>query len=62
MNNYLQDVGFEFEIGSPIGIRTVCRRIREDLGISGLKSQIDMTVETPLKYNGEIATAFWRIE
>ena len=35
MNNYLQDVGFEFEIGSPIGIRTVCRRISEDLGISG---------------------------
>ena len=59
MNNYLQDVGFEFEIGSPIGIRTVCRRISEDLGISGLKSHVDMTVTTPLKYNGEIATPVW---
>ena len=37
MNNYLQDVGFEFEIGSPIAIRTVCRNLREDLGIGGIK-------------------------
>ena len=56
---YLQDIGFEFEIGSPWAIRTTVNKIRNDLGITGLKSQVDMTVETNHKYNGEIATPVW---
>ena len=56
---YLLDVGFEFEIGAPWGMRTVCQKISRELGIKGLKSQIDMTVVTNAKYNGEIATPVW---
>ena len=48
---YLQDIGFEFEIGSPWAISTTVNKIRNDLGITGLKSQVDMTVETNHKYN-----------
>ena len=59
MNNHIQDVGFEFEIGSPIAMRTVAKNIARDLGIKGLKAQIDMTVESPLKYNGELSTPVW---
>ena len=32
-----KQIGFEFEIGSPIGLRGVCKRIKNELGISGLK-------------------------
>ena len=54
-----KQVGFEFEIGSPIGLRTVCTRIKNELGISGLKSVQEYTVETQLKCNGEIVTPVW---
>ena len=59
MNNHIQDVGFEFEIGSPFAMRTVAKKIAADLGIKGLKAQVDMTVETPSKYNGELSTPVW---
>ena len=55
MNSYIQDVGFEFEIGSPFAMRTVAKKIADDLGIKGLKAQVDVTVETPQKYNGELS-------
>ena len=54
-----KQVGFEFEIGSPIGLRAVCTRIKNELGIVGLKNVEDYTVETQLKYNGEIITPVW---
>ena len=53
------DVGFEFEIGSPWTMQTTVRKIRQELGIVGLKDQIDMTVETAAKHNGEISTPVW---
>ena len=53
------DVGFEFEVGSPWTMKTTVRKIREDLGISGLTPQVDVTVETNAKYNGEISTPVW---
>lgn len=56
---HLMDVGFEFEVGSPWTMKTTVRKIREDLGISGLTPQIDVTVETNAKYNGEISTPVW---
>jgi hypothetical protein len=54
-----KQIGFEFEIGSPISLRTVCRRIKSELGIAGLKTVEEFTVETPLKHNGEIITPVW---
>jgi len=54
-----KQVGFEFEIGSPISLLTVCRRIKSELGISGLKTVQEFTVETQLKHNGEIITPIW---
>ena len=54
-----KQVGFEFEIGSPISLLTVCRRIKSELGISGLKTVQEFTVETQLKHNGEIITPVW---
>ena len=54
-----KEIGFEFEIGSPWGMKNTCDRIRRDLGITGLKPQADCTVVTPQKYNGEIATPVW---
>ena len=54
-----KQIGFEFEIGSPIGLRRVCTKIKEELGIGGLKSVQDFTVETQLKCNGEIVTPVW---
>ena len=56
---HLMDVGFEFEVGSPWTMKTTVRKIREDLGISGLTPQVDVTVETNAKYNGEISTPVW---
>ena len=53
------DVGFEFEIGAPWTMRTVTNKIGAELGIRGLKTQVDMTVETKAKYNGEITTPVW---
>ena len=53
------DVGFEFEIGAPWVMRTVVKKIATDLGIRGLVAQVDMTVETKAKYNGEISTPVW---
>jgi hypothetical protein len=55
----LMDVGFEFELGSPWTMQTTVRKIRQELGIVGLKDQIDMTVETAAKHNGEISTPVW---
>jgi len=52
-------IGFEFEIGSPWTMKTTVRKIREELGIAGLKPQVDYTVETPQEYNGEITTPPW---
>ena len=54
-----KQIGFEFEIGSPIALRTVCNKIKNELGISGLKSVQEYTVETQLKCNGEIVTPVW---
>ena len=54
-----KEIGFEFEIGSPWGMKSTCDRMRRDLGITGLKPQVDVTVETPHKYNGEISTPVW---
>ena len=54
-----KQVGFEFEIGSPISLLTVCRRIKNELGITGLKTAEEFTVETQLKFNGEIITPVW---
>ena len=48
----LMDVGFEFELGSPWTMQTTVRKIRQELGIVGLKDQIDMTVEPAAKHNG----------
>ena len=56
---HLMDVGFEFEIGAPWVMRTVVKKIATDLGIRGLVAQVDMTVETKAKYNGEISTPVW---
>jgi|TARA_R110000824_G_scaffold401567_2_gene612940 hypothetical protein len=56
---YLMDVGFEFEIGAPWAMRTVARKIGAELGIRGLKVEVDLTVETNAKYNGEISTPVW---
>ena len=52
-------IGFEFEIGSPWTMKTTARKIRQELGIAGLKHQVDYTVETPQEYNGEITTPPW---
>ena len=54
-----KQIGFEFEIGSPIGLRTVCKKIKDELGIVGLKTVEDYTVETKLKCDGEIITPVW---
>ena len=54
-----KEIGFEFEIGSPRGMKNTCDRMRRDLGITGLKPQVDVTVETPRTYNGEISTPVW---
>ena len=54
-----KQIGFEFEIGSPIGLRRVCNGIKNDLGITGLKAVEDYTVETKLKCNGELITPVW---
>ena len=54
-----KQIGFEFEIGSPIGLRTVCTKIKNELGITGLKPVEEYTVETKLKCNGEIITPVW---
>ena len=54
-----KQIGFEFEVGSPMGLQTVCNRIKKDLNITGLKKKVDMTVETPATYNGEIVTPIW---
>ena len=59
--NYLMDVGFEFEIGAPWAMSTVIRKISRELGIKGLKAQVDMTVATNAKYNGEISTPVWSL-
>ena len=52
-------IGFEFEIGSPWTMKTTVNKIRKELGITGLKAQVDYTVETPQEYNGEITTPPW---
>ena len=52
-------IGFEFEIGSPWTMKTTVNKIRKELGITGLKAQVDYTVETPQKYNGEVTTPPW---
>ena len=54
-----KQIGFEFEIGAPIAMRTVCKKIKDELGITGLKTQEDYTVITPQKYDGEIVTPVW---
>ena len=54
-----KQIGFEFEIGSPIALRSVCNKIKNELGIAGLKTVVDFTVETKLKCNGEIVTPAW---
>ena len=54
-----KQIGFEFEIGSPIGLRTVCKKIKDELGIVGLKTVEEFTVETQLKCDGEIITPVW---
>ena len=54
-----KQIGFEFEIGSPIGLRTVCNKIKKELGITGLKPVEEYTVETQLKCDGEIITPVW---
>ena len=54
-----KQIGFEFEIGSPIGLRTVCKKIKDELGIGGLKTVEEFTVETNHKYDGEIITPVW---
>ena len=51
-----KQIGFEFEIGSPLGLQTTCNRIKKDLNILGLKAKEDLTVETPARYSGEIVT------
>ena len=58
---YLMDVGFEFEIGAPWTMQTVANKIGAELGIRGLKTQVDMTVETKAKYNGEVTTPVWPV-
>ena len=52
-------IGFEFEIGSPWAMSTTVRKIRDELGITGLKAQVDCTVETLQRYNVEISTPPW---
>ena len=54
-----KQIGFEFEIGSPWGMRLTCNKMKHDLNLPGLKTQVDMTVETPAKCNGEIVTPVW---
>ena len=54
-----KQIGFEFEIGAPDAMSTVCRKIKDELGITGLKTQADYTVITPQKYDGEIVTPTW---
>ena len=54
-----KQIGFEFEIGSPFGMRLTCNKMKRELNLPGLKPQVDMTVETPAKYNGEIVTPIW---
>ena len=54
-----KQIGFEFEIGSPWSMRKTCEKMKAELNLTGLKTQVDMTVETPAKYNGEITTPVW---
>jgi len=54
-----KQIGFEFEIGSPISGRRICNKIKEELGIEGLKSVQEYTVDTKLLHNGEITTPVW---
>ena len=54
-----KQIGFEFEIGSPWTIATTRNKMARELGLRGLKDEVDTTVETPQKYNGEIVTPVW---
>ncbi len=54
-----KQIGFEFEIGSPWGMRGTCERMKRELNLTGLKTQVDYTVDTRAKYNGEITTPVW---
>ena len=54
-----KQIGFEFEIGSPWGMRKTRDKMSTALNIPGLKTQVDMTVETLAKHNGEIVTPIW---
>ena len=54
-----KQIGFEFEIGSPWSMRKTCDKMKSELNIPGLKTQVDMTVDTQAKYNGEIVTPIW---
>ncbi len=54
-----KQIGFEFEIGSPWGMRGTCERMKRELKIPGLKTQYDVTVDTRAKHNGEIVTPVW---
>ena len=54
-----KQIGFEFEIGSPWGIRKTCEKMKTELNLTGLKTQEEYTVETQAKYNGEITTPVW---
>ena len=52
-------IGFEFEIGSPWTMATTRNKMARELSLRGLKDEVDQTVETPQKYNGEIVTPVW---
>lgn len=52
-------VGFEFEFGSDVTLRTVKNRIQRELGISGLTVHEDCSVNTGKRYNGELVTPAW---
>ncbi len=54
-----KQIGFEFEIGSPWGLRKTCNKMKEDLNLPDLKIQHDVTVDTHARYNGEIITPIW---
>ena len=54
-----KQIGFEFEIGSPWSMRKTRDKMKAELNLTGLKTQMDVTVETPAKYNGEITTPVW---
>ena len=45
-----KQIGFEFEIGSPWGLRKTCNKMKEDLNLPDLKIQHDVTVDTHARY------------